>query len=163
MPALIKDGAVIDNRWTRPVLAAQDPLPAGPVLVSLEYWNANAAQITARADSVGLLLQPDEDPAAIRGGLTDIPLIAIHFPAFTDGRGFSLARLLRERFHYHGELRAVGAPIRDQLSYLVRVGFNAFELAEHYDPQAALASLADFSDSYQAAADQPLPLFRRRG
>jgi uncharacterized protein (DUF934 family) len=86
----------------------------------------------------------------------------VHFPTFTDGRGYSTARLLRERYGYRGELRAVGDVLRDQLFYLSRVGFDAFALRQDQDAEGALASLADFSESYQASVERPQPLFRRR-
>jgi len=153
MPKLIKDGQVIDNTWT---VADSDQ---GNCLVSLEFWNANQASL----ENTGIVLESTELPEAIEGDINSIPVIAVKFPVFADGRGFSIGRLLRERYGYEGELRAIGAPIRDQLTYLVRVGFNAFELAEHYDPEAALASLKDFSENYQVSVEQPVPLFRRRG
>ena len=162
MPKLIKEGRIADNLWSFVELAEQDALPEGNVLVSLDYWNEHQQQIGQRQPSVGVRLQSTDTPDQIQGELNNIPVIAVNFPVFTDGRGFSIARLLRERMGYQGELRAVGAPIRDQLSYLSRVGFNAFELAEHYDPADALNSLKDFSESYQVAVDQPVPLFRRR-
>ena len=87
--------------------------------------------------------------------------MVVNFPVFTDGRGFSYGRELRER-GYQGELRAAGHFIRDQLTYLSRCGFDAFQMADESQLEDALASLDDFSESYQAAIDQPLPLFRRR-
>jgi uncharacterized protein (DUF934 family) len=86
----------------------------------------------------------------------------VKFPSFTDGRGYSVGRLLRERYGWTGELRAVGDIQRDQLFYLARCGFNAFALREGEDVDAALTAFADFSERYQASVDQPLPLFRRR-
>lgn len=163
MPKLIKDAALIDNEWSLAELSAEERLPEGKTIVSLEYWNAHQTEIAERPESVGVSLLGTETPDQIEGELASIPVIAVTFPVFADGRGFSIARLLRERFNYQGEIRAVGAPIRDQLTYLARVGFNAFELPEHYDPEEALASLKDFSESYQVAVDQPVPLFRRRG
>jgi len=163
MPKIIKDAAVIDDSWKQVELETDAALPEGQVLVSLDYWNANKASIANAADRVGLILEPTETPDLIEGDINSIPIIAVNFPIFADGRGFSIGRLLRERHGYDGELRAIGAPIRDQLTYLSRVGFNAFALAEHYNPEDALASLKDFSDSYQVAVDQPSPLFRRRG
>lgn len=166
MPKLIKDGALEDNGWTLLELDSQhtaEALPKGKVLVSLDYWNTHQSQIAERPETVGVVLQSTETADQIQGHIETIPVIAINFPAFADGRGFSTARLLRERFDYTGEIRAIGAPIRDQLSYLVRAGFNAFELPEHYDPAEALASLKVFSESYQTSVEQPVPLFRRRG
>jgi uncharacterized protein (DUF934 family) len=88
-------------------------------------------------------------------------MIAVDFPKFADGRGFSLAYLLRQRFGFRGELRAHGPLLRDQLYYLKRVGFNAFTLREGQDVRAALASLNDFSVRYQGSVDEPRPLFAR--
>lgn len=163
MLKLIKDGAVAENLWYRAAdLALEQALPAGNCLVSIDYWNANQDAIAARSESVAVVIDSTETPDQIQGDLKSIPMIAVNFPAFADGRGFSIARLLRERYNYQGELRAIGAPIRDQLSYLIRVGFNAFELAEHYDQKEALNSMKGFTDSYQTSVDQPIPLFRRR-
>ena len=91
-----------------------------------------------------------------------LELIAVNFARFSDGRGYSLARLLRGRYGYRGELRAVGDVLLDQLFYLMRVGFDAYALRDDQDPLAAGAALRTFSASYQAGADQPLPLFRQR-
>jgi len=88
--------------------------------------------------------------------------VAVHFPQFADGRGYSLGRLLRERYGWRGELRAIGDVLRDQLFYLTRCGFDAFDLREDQDLQAALSAFDDFSESYQTAVDQRQPLFRRR-
>jgi uncharacterized protein (DUF934 family) len=109
-----------------------------------------------------LRLEPDEDPAAIVDRLDTATRIEVNFPKFTDGRGYSIARLLRERHGYRGELRAVGDVQRDQLFYLSRAGFDAFQLREGEDARAALAALTDFSEAYQASVERPQPLFRRR-
>ena len=107
-------------------------------------------------------LEPGQAPTPLFEYLEQIPLVAINFPVFTDGRGFSYARELRQR-GFKGELRACGHFIRDQLTYLRRCGFDAFQLANEHELEAALASLADFDEFYQGSVDQPLPLFRRRG
>ena len=91
-----------------------------------------------------------------------LALIAINFPKFTDGRGYSMASTLRTRLGYKGELRAIGDVLRDQLFYMQRLGFNAFDVRADKDIHAAGQSLGDFSETYQGAVDQPLPLFRRR-
>jgi uncharacterized protein (DUF934 family) len=91
-----------------------------------------------------------------------IDMIAVDFPKFADGRGFSIAYLLRQRLGFTGELRAHGPLLRDQLYYLKRVGFNAFTLREGQDLHAALASLNDFSVPYQGSVDEPRPLFARQ-
>lgn len=137
-------------------------LPAGAIAVPLAAWLARREELLARRDPVGVWLKPDDDPAALAPDLPRLPLVAVHFPRFTDGRGYSIASLLRRRYGYARELRAFGDVGRDQLFYLSRVGFDAFRLADHRDPEAALASFGDFSQRYQASVDEPLPLFRRR-
>jgi uncharacterized protein (DUF934 family) len=88
-------------------------------------------------------------------------VIAVDFPRFGDGRGYSLAYHLRTRLNYHGELRAIGDVLRDQLFYMQRVGFDSFAPRADKDIHEALKGLSDFSLNYQASVDQPSPLFRR--
>ena len=107
-----------------------------------------------------LRLEPTADPAAV--SLEGVSRIDIEFPKFGDGRGYSIARLLRERHGYRGELRAVGHVTRDLLFFLESCGFDAFELREGEDAREALAHFEDFSESYQASVARPVPLFRRR-
>jgi uncharacterized protein (DUF934 family) len=113
-------------------------------------------------EAPALRLQPTDDPAAFADRLAGAVRVEVNFPKFTDGRGYSIARLLRERHGYRGELRAVGDIRRDQVFYLSRVGFDAFVLREGEDADQALAALGDFSEAYQASVERPLPLFRRR-
>ena len=160
MQQLIKNGAVHDDSWQLLREIAEDGLPAGPVIVPQPYWQAHREALLARGD-VAVWLASDQDPTLIADDLPQLPLVAIDFPVFTDGRGFSYGRALRERYRYKGEVRAIGQFLRDQLYYLSRCGFDAFAI-ETADPQASIESLYDFSDSYQAAIDQKLPRFRRR-
>ena len=125
--------------------------PEGERLVPLAQWKGESA----------VLLGPADDPAALDGRLDAISVIAIEFPQFTDGRGYSIAWLLRERYGFKGEIRAVGEVLRDNLHYLSRCGFDAFVVSDPSGPEA-LESLADFSEGYQASVDRPQPLFRRR-
>jgi uncharacterized protein (DUF934 family) len=104
--------------------------------------------------------EPADDPASV--SLEGAVRVEVNFPKFGDGRGYSIARLLRERYGYRGELRAVGHITRDLLFYMESCGFDAFELREGEDPREALAGFEDFSDAYQASVARPLPLFRRR-
>jgi uncharacterized protein (DUF934 family) len=138
------------------------PLPPGPVVVPLACWQAQRDVLLTRRDPVGVWLAPDDEPAALAADLTALALVAVHFPKFTDGRGYSTAALLRTRYGYQGELRAFGDVGRDQLFYLKRCGFDSFALAAHRDPQAALPGLEDFRHRYQGSVDDALPLFRRR-
>ena len=107
---------------------------------------------------------PVSTPAIVglAGDVARLPLIAVDFPKFGDGRGYSTARLLREKYRYTGELRAIGDILRDQLYFLLQCGFDTFALQPGRDVAGALAAFDDFSDSYQATVAQPLPLFRRR-
>jgi uncharacterized protein (DUF934 family) len=122
------------------------------------------AGLPAHLGKTGLsvLLQPNDDPAALAAALASLSRIAVHFPRFTDGRGYSTAYLLRRRMGWKGELRAVGDIHRDQLFYLSRSGFNAFMLSDGRDAHAAVAAFGDFSAPYQGAADQAVPVFRLR-
>jgi len=107
-------------------------------------------------------LEPADDPAAVAGRLARAARVEVSFPKFGDGRGYSTGRLLRERYGYQGELRAVGQITRDHLFFLESCGFDAFELREGEDPHEALAAFDDFTESYQASPAFPQPLFRRR-
>jgi uncharacterized protein (DUF934 family) len=107
-------------------------------------------------------LEPTDDPASVAGRFERIARIEVNFPKFGDGRGYSIGRLLRERYGYKGELRAVGWVVRDHLLYMENCGFDAFLLREGEDPVEALTGFQDFSESYQASVTKPLPLFRRR-
>ncbi len=109
-----------------------------------------------------LRLEPTDDPASVADQFDHVARVEVNFPKFGDGRGFSIGRLLRERYGYTGELRAVGHITRDHLFFMESVGFDAFELRDGEDPYEALAALEDFGESYQASPARPLPLFRRR-
>ena len=157
---VIKDRKVVDDGWE--LLPAGDPIPArGDVIVSLDTWArwVESPDLT-RSGRVGVVLESDELPDRIVA-LERAPLVAIRFPKFVDGRGYTSARLLRDRLGYAGELRAVGDVLRDQLFYMARCGFDSFALKAGKDIDGALAAFDDFSVAYQAAADDPRPLFRR--
>jgi uncharacterized protein (DUF934 family) len=160
MPKLIKHGEIIDDRWQLLREVPEEGLPQGAVILPLAYWLAQRETLRQRGD-VAVWLASDQPPAAILDDLDTLPLVAIDFPMFTDGRGFSYGRTLREHYGYRGEVRAVGKFLRDQLYYLSRCGFDAFAI-ETAEPEQAVESLRDFSDGYQAGIDQPLPWFRRR-
>jgi uncharacterized protein (DUF934 family) len=94
--------------------------------------------------------------------LEGVALVRVVLPKFTDGRAYTLARLLRSRLAFAGELRVTGDVLRDQLFYLARCGFDAFELPEGADVSDALRAFADFTVTYQPAADHDEPIWRRR-
>lgn len=110
--------------------------------------------------ALGVCLSPTDDPVALVPHLQTVPLIAIDFPVFTDGRGYSIASTLRNRCGYRSDLRAIGDVLIDQLFYLRRVGFSSFALRADQDRDKAVKALRTFSHAYQGAADQPLPAFR---
>jgi len=162
---VIRNGRVEPELW-KFLGVDEEPLPAelpaGPIAVPLAAWKGRRADLLARREPVGVWLAPADDPAGIASDLDQLSLVAVHFPKFGDGRGYSTAVLLRTRYGWRGELRAFGDVGRDQLHELKRTGFDAFSLAPHRDPEAALASLAPFKHPYQGAVDDPVPLFRKR-
>jgi uncharacterized protein (DUF934 family) len=167
MATLIKNAGIAADSWLQ--LRALDDVhltgipAAGDILVPLLLWQAAASELLARRTGrLGIWLDSDEDPAQIACSLDALSLIAVNFPQFTDGRGYTTARLLRERHSWTGELRAIGDVQRDQLFYLWRCGFDSFLLNDGQDVQAALSAFMDFSEAYQTSAERPLPLFRRR-
>jgi uncharacterized protein (DUF934 family) len=165
MASIIKNRQVATNTWQRLKPGADNSLPAvpeGDVIVSLAQWQAQKSALLARKGRLGIWLANTDDPAAIADDLSHFELVAVDFPHFTDGRGSSIGRLLRERYGWSGELRAIGDVIRDVLFYLSRCGFDAFELRAGEDAQAALSAFNDFSEAYQTSVERPQPLFRRR-
>jgi uncharacterized protein (DUF934 family) len=113
------------------------------------------------AGEIGVWIAPDERAEVLKGELDKFTVIAVDFPKFTDGRGYSIAYNLRTRLGYTGELRAIGDVLRDQLFSMQRVGFNAYAVRADRDVHDALKGLSDFSETYQASVDQKVPLFRR--
>lgn len=163
MPQLIKDGEIVDDAWQWIEEELDDgTVHSGQTILPMKTWLSLTDNSTANNDRLAVWIAGDTDLSEIGQRLSRAPLIAVRFPGFMDGRGFSTGRLLRERYQFDRELRAVGHIIRDQLCYLRRCGFNAFQLQDGMDLQTALASLNDFQEYYQSSVDQPLPLFRRR-
>ena len=145
-------GRSVADPWR--LLAEGDDIPdSGPVLVPLRRWQSERERLSSRSDPVGVLLASNESPLDIGAGLLNLPLIALKFPKFTDGRPYSTARLLRERHGYTGELRAVGAVLRDQLLFLRRCGFDTFALAKEQAGGDLALAFAEVSVAYQPAAD----------
>jgi len=107
-------------------------------------------------------ISPDDDFAPLVPRLLGLELIAVDFPVFRDGRGYSVATLLRSRYGWRGELRAIGDVLRDQLNYLRRCGFDAFAVRADKNIHDAIKSFGHYSVRYQGAVDDPAPLFRRR-
>jgi uncharacterized protein (DUF934 family) len=138
--------------------------PEGAILVGLARWQEERGLIEPRKDPVGLRLRAGEPVEQIAGDLVRLALIALDFPKFNDGRGLSQARLLRERYNYKGEIRAVGRVVRDLLLFMRRCGFDAFETSDDVSAEIVARSLATFSFAYQPAADgQPSVVELRHG
>lgn len=165
--ALIKDRKLAADRWKLLETGSEGETPqlavpvTGDVIVPLAVWRAQRDALPTRDGRLGVWLGGEHDPAEIAEDLAHFQVIAVRFSSFTDGRGYSTAQLLRRRYGWRGELRAIGDVQRDQLLYLARCGFDAFAVRDE-DIAAALTAFDDFSDAYQASVETPLPLFRRR-
>ncbi len=145
---------LVEDDWL--TLDAEDVPPAGAsIIVPLARWQDEAGILRSSAGRIGLRLPNTEDVEALADQLRDLPLIALEFPAFTDGRAFSQARLLREALGFTGELRATGEFLSDQLLYLARCGFDAFEPPNDGGGERFEAALRDFSVAYQPTASGP--------
>jgi uncharacterized protein (DUF934 family) len=167
MTQIIKNRQAVNDDYTLVQLAEGDTpetlaLPARAAIVPLSVWNARKAELQSRGTPVGVWLDVTEGPEAVADDLSALAVIAVNFPKFTDGRGYSTGRLLRERFGYQGELRAIGDVLHDQIFLMARCGFDAFALKEGKDIAKALVAFETFKTPYQAAVDQTQPLFRRR-
>lgn len=167
MSKLIKNGQIVTDAWQRLVLAeGDDPatlaLPTTPTLLPLAVWQARREELLKTGAAQGVWLDSNERPEVLAEDIDRLAVIAVNFPKFTDGRGYSIARLLRERLKFAGELRAIGEVLHDQLQFLSRCGFDALAVREGKPLEAAVAGLTAFSDAYQTDVQQPQPLFRRR-
>lgn len=165
MRNIIKDRQIVADDWT--VLKLEEgqaaesvAVSAGKVIVPLKVWQAQRESLATRAD-VGVWIDSDERAEALKDDIARLPVIAVNFPKFADGRGYSIAYNLRVRLKYTGELRAIGDVLRDQMFYMQRVGFNAFAVREDKNINDALKSLNDFSQPYQNSVDLKAPLFNR--
>jgi sulfite reductase (NADPH) hemoprotein beta-component len=164
MQRIIKNNEVVDETWhLLPKDFNIDEISnCDDLIVPLQLWREHSRMLKARDGGLGVWLDADEEAEEIGEDVAEFQVIALNFPAFTDGRNYSNARLLRDRYGFKGELRAIGDVLRDQLFYMHRCGFDAFAVRADKDPYEALEGLKDFSVTYQAATDEPLPLFRRR-
>jgi uncharacterized protein (DUF934 family) len=163
---IIKGRAVVADDWRVLRLDEGDSaetvaIPAGQVIVPLAVWQAQRAALEGRAE-IGVWIASDERPEVLKGELDKFAVVAVDFPKFTDGRGYSIAYNLRMRLGYQGELRAIGDVLRDQLFSMQRVGFDAFATRPDRNIHDALKGLTDFSEVYQASVDQKSPLYRRQ-
>lgn len=149
--ALIRNGELVDDEFSQ--AAGEEAIPDGAVIVSLEQWQAQRNALLARSTPLGIVLESNEHPDSIAADLQHFDVVALRFPAFRDGRAYSYARILRERYAYAGELRAVGDVLVDQLHFMMRSGFDAFEI-DGEDPLARYrAAAGSFSVWYQPTGD----------
>lgn len=165
-PNLIRHGRVEHDTWQvlRPEAgeaAETVAVPNGPVLVPLTVWQAQRDALASR-DDVGVWLAGTDEPAALAPDFDKLALIAVDFPKFVDGRGYSVAALLRRRLGWTGELRAIGQVLHDQLFYMTRVGFDSLALAAGVSAEYALNALRQFDGVYQFSVDTALSAERRR-
>jgi uncharacterized protein (DUF934 family) len=150
--ALLKDGKLVDDIYTD---VSQDSIVPviGAIIISLAQWQAHRASLEDRTDPLGIRLSSDEKAEAIAGDLAHFNLIALEFPIFRDGRAYSTARLLRERYGYAGELRAVGDVLLEQLHFMNRVGFNSFDIRSSDAVRDWEIAAADMTVWYQPTDD----------
>ena len=165
MPTLIRlnggKAAWADDSFT--AVGLEDPVPpAGDVILPLSRYPAEAPAILAQGRKVGVQLEGADEVEALAPILAELSVVALGFPKFRDGRSFSSARLLRERFGYHGEIRAVGEVLRELASFMMRCGFDAFEPADGSTPEEWAATAHRYRHVYQRAADSRAPAFVER-
>lgn len=162
---IILNGQVETDQWQLLTIdegGELEPSISGDIIVPVHLWLEQPEQFAAHSGQVGVWFDSHEEPESLGQAVNQLPLVAIRFPIFTDGRGYSIARLLRERYGYQGDIRAFGDVTQDQLFYMRRCGFTSFVLKEGKSIEDALNSLAPFSECYQGAVVEPQPLFRRR-
>lgn len=149
---IIKDKRITEDHWQF-VADDQDIPPTGDITVSVSRWLNDKDSLTRRGGQIGLRIRSTDALEDIAGDLAGMPLVELDIALFGDGRSFSQAWLLRNRYHYRGEIRAVGNYLIDQIFYLHRTGVDAFQLNESRKPEAALAALNDFSVAYQPSVN----------
>ena len=154
---VVKDRHVVEDAWH---LVKDDEPADAHAIVSLARWDTSREELLAAGTPVGVVLRSNESPDNV-ADRDRLSLIAVDFPAFTDGRGYSTARMLRSRLHYKGEIRAVGDVMRDEMFLMSRCGIDSFAVKPGKDIEKAIDAFEDFSVTYQAAADDERPLFRR--
>ncbi len=157
---IIKDRQIVEDNWLH--LDDEAELVNGNVTVSLARWQAEHDLLVEHEGELGLRLSGDDPLEEIVPDLAHFSLMVLVFPSFPDGRCYSFARLLRDRYGYEGEIRAQGDILHDQLFYMTQCGINSFEMAKPDQMESALVAFDDFSESYQTTVLKPEPLYRRR-
>jgi uncharacterized protein (DUF934 family) len=158
---LVEGGRIVEDFYVR--VDDEAPLPERvPVIVSAKRFLAEADALTRPDGSLGVAWPNDRRVAELAPWLGHLALVALNFPKFRDGRAYSQARLIREQYGFRGTLRATGDVLRDQFHFLVRAGFNSFEVKKPADAKVFAEVLARFSVYYQGGADGRVPALRRR-
>lgn len=160
---LVRNGEITADTWTH-IADGEDAPHDAPIIVSADRWIAERASLVHRIAPVGVRLRNDQSPDQLGEDLYRFGVVAIEFPAFKDGRAYTQARLLRERYRFTGEIRAFGDVLRDQLLFMQRCGIDAFEIRKQADAEAFQKAIGEISVFYQPAADgrQPLSALRNR-
>ena len=148
---LIKNGKFVEQDFV--AVGADDALPDGAVIVPLERWEAERDSLITRNTPIGVKLESGQHPERIREDLDHFSVVALDFPIYRNGRAYSYARLLRDRYGYEGEVRAVGNVLQDQFYFMVRCGFDALEVQDKITPVVFEQSVGAFTYAYQPAAD----------
>jgi uncharacterized protein (DUF934 family) len=166
MPKLIKNAEIVSNPWiiVDKEQALEEALATSnnDLIVPVQLWLNNKESFKASAKNIAVWLDSDETAELIADDIEAFSLIALNFPAFTDGRSYSTAAKLRQYYKYTGELRAIGDILRDQLTFLKRCGFDSFDVCDEVKDEDALNAFEDFSENYQSTVTESVPLFRRR-
>ena len=166
MPTLIKHESPAENPWLIIDKAADvqslASLEEKHLILPFELWLNHRAELAAAGFNLAVWLDSDETPHCLQKHFQELTMIALNFPSFVDGRAYTSATCLRQQLGYPGEIRAIGEVLQDQLFYMQACGFDAFDLHESVEVDAAIKALSDFSNSYMSTVKEPAPLFRRR-
>lgn len=158
---LVENGQIVQDRYH--YLGDDEPIPERvPVIVPARRFLADADDLIRRDGSLGVLWPNDRRIAELAPWLGHLALVALQFPKFRDGRAYSQARLLRETYGFRGTLRATGDVLRDQFHFLIRAGFDSFEVKKAADASAFAQAASRYSVVYQPSADGRVPALRRR-
>jgi uncharacterized protein (DUF934 family) len=158
---LVENGQIVQDRYEH--VGDDAPIPDRvPLIVPAQRFLANADDLIRRDGSLGVAWPNDRRIAELAPWLGHLALVALHFPKFRDGRAYSQARLLRETYGFRGTLRATGDVLRDQFHFLIRAGFDSFEVKKAADARVFAEAASRYSVVYQPSADGRLPALRRR-
>jgi uncharacterized protein (DUF934 family) len=157
---IIKDREIVEDNWLH--LDNEAELEAGNITVSLARWQEQHESLEQHGGALGLRLTGDDPLEEIVPDLAKFSLIVLNFATFTDGRCYSFARLLRDRYGFMDEIRAQGDILYDQLFYMTQCGINSFEMANQHRLSDAMSAFDAFTESYQTTVLKPKPLYRRR-